>query len=78
MLLSLYQEVISMRTLIDIDEAVLEEAMRLTKTRTKKEVVNLSLRELVRRKRIERLKSKLGKMDLDIDHRSLERMRNDD
>lgn len=67
-----------MRTLIDIDEAVLEEAMKLTKTRTKKEVVNLSLRELVRRKRIEGLKSKLGKIDLDIDHRSLERMRNDD
>jgi Arc/MetJ family transcription regulator len=67
-----------MRTLIDIDEEILEEALRLTKARTKKEVVNLSLRELVRRKRIEGLRSKLGKVDLDIDHRKLEKIRHDD
>jgi Arc/MetJ family transcription regulator len=67
-----------LRTLVDIDEEVLEEAMRLTEARTKKEVINLSLRELVRRKRLEGLKSKLGKVDLDLDHRKLERMRDDD
>jgi Arc/MetJ family transcription regulator len=67
-----------LRTLVDIDEEVLEEAMRLTEARTKKEVINLSLRELVRRRRLEGLKSRLGKVDLDLDHRKLERMRDDD
>lgn len=67
-----------MRTLIDIDEKVLKEALKLTKAKTKKEVVNLSLKELVRRKRIERLKSKLGKFDLDLDLKKLERMREND
>ena len=67
-----------MRTLVDIDENILKEAMRLTNARTKKEVVNLSLRELVRRKKVESLKSRLGKVDLDLDHRTLERMRQDD
>ncbi len=67
-----------MRTLIDIDEKTLKEALRLTKAKTKKEVVNLSLKELVRHKRIERLKSRLGKTDLDLDLKKLERMREND
>ncbi len=67
-----------MRTLIDIDERVLKEALKLTQAKTKKEVVNLSLRELVRRKRIQRLKSKLGRLDLDLDLEKLERMREND
>jgi len=67
-----------MRTLIDIDEKTLKEALKLTKAKTKKEVVNLSLKELVRHKRIERLKSRLGKTDLDLDLKKLERMREND
>ncbi|TET44076.1 type II toxin-antitoxin system VapB family antitoxin [candidate division TA06 bacterium] len=67
-----------MRTLIDIDEKTLKEALKLTKAKTKKEVVNLSLKELVRHKRIERLKSRLGKTDLDLDLKRLERMRQND
>jgi len=67
-----------MRTLIDIDEKTLKEALKLTKAKTKKEVVNLSLKELVRHKRIERLKSRLGKTDLDLDLKKLERIRQND
>lgn len=66
-----------MRTLIDIDEKLLKEAMKLTKTKTKKEVVNLGLKELVRRKRIEELKSMAGKLDLDLDLKKLEKLRSD-
>lgn len=36
-----------MRTNIDIDDKVLEEARRLTGARTKRETVDLALRELV-------------------------------
>jgi len=67
-----------MRTLIDIDEKTLKEALKLTKAKTKKEVVNLSLKELVRHKRIEKLKSRLGKTDLDLDLKKLERIRQND
>jgi len=40
-----------MRTNIDIDDDVLREAQRLVGTRTKRETVNLALRELVARHR---------------------------
>lgn len=36
-----------MRTNIDIDEQLLEKAFALTKVRTKKELVNMALKELV-------------------------------
>jgi len=36
-----------MKTLVDIDEKLLNEALKITSARTKKEVVNLSLRELI-------------------------------
>jgi len=44
-----------MRCTIDIDETLLEEARRLTRAKTRKELVNLSLRELIRRRRREHL-----------------------
>lgn len=40
-----------MRTNIEIDDDVLREAQRLTGTRTKREIVDLALRELVARHR---------------------------
>ena len=47
-----------MRTNIDIDDAVLQEAQELTGTRTKRETVDLALRELVARHR------RIGILDL--------------
>ena len=47
-----------MRTNIEIDDDVLREAQRLLGTRTKRETVNLALRELVARHR------QLGVLDL--------------
>ncbi|CAL9432107.1 MULTISPECIES: type II toxin-antitoxin system VapB family antitoxin [Nocardiopsis] len=38
-------------TQIDVDDEALQEAMRLSGTRTKKETVNLALREYARRHR---------------------------
>ncbi len=47
-----------MRTNIEIDEEVLREAQRLIGTRTKRETVDMALRELVARHR------RLGVLDL--------------
>lgn len=37
-----------MRTNVDLDEALVEEAFRLTHVRTKKELLHLALEELIR------------------------------
>lgn len=38
-----------MRTNIDLDEEIVDEAMLLTNSKTKKEVVTLALKELIRK-----------------------------
>lgn len=66
-----------MRSTIDIDERVLAEAMKVANVRTKKELIDLSLKELVRQKRRERLQAKLGKLPLNLSAAQLEKMRKD-
>lgn len=67
-----------MRSTIDIDEMLLKEAGRLTQVKTKKELVNLSLRELIRKKRREHLASLFGSAVLDIGPDDVEKMREDE
>jgi len=67
-----------MRTTIDIREDLLKEAMRITKAKTKKEVVNLSLEELIRRKRIQGLIEWIGSGKLNLTLEELDRMRSDE
>jgi Arc/MetJ family transcription regulator len=66
-----------MRSTIDIDESLFREALKLTGAKTKKDVVRLSLECLVRKKRLENLKSKLGNFPLDITLKDLKKMRED-
>ncbi|MEW6482812.1 MAG: type II toxin-antitoxin system VapB family antitoxin [bacterium] len=47
----MYEEVVAMRTNIEFDRELVGEGLRLTNCRTKKELVNLALSELVKRKR---------------------------
>ena len=56
-----------MRTTLNLPEELLEEARRLLAYKSKTDTVVFSLRELVRRKRIEEIKSLAGKVRLDID-----------
>jgi Arc/MetJ family transcription regulator len=56
-----------MRTTLDLPADLVEEARKLLGFKSKTDTVVLSLRELVRRRRIEELKSLAGKIDLDID-----------
>lgn len=56
-----------MRTTLDLPEPLIDEARRLLGFKSKTDTVVLSLQELVRRKRIEELKSLLGKVKLELD-----------
>lgn len=67
-----------MRSTIDIDDRVLADAMKVAHVRTKKALIDLSLKELVRKKRRERLLAKLGKLPLNISASQLEKMRGDE
>jgi len=64
-----------MRTTIDLDEDLVQEVMKLLEVDTKKEAVHRSLRDIVKRKRRARLRSRLGTMDLDLSLKELEEMR---
>jgi hypothetical protein len=56
-----------MRTTLDIPELLLEEAKALLQFKSKTDVIVFSLRELIRRRRIEELKAMMGAIELDID-----------
>jgi len=67
-----------MRTTIDINNELLQEAQRLSKVSTKKALIELSLRNFIRQKKKENLKSMIGNFDLDLDQDELEKMRQDE
>jgi Arc/MetJ family transcription regulator len=56
-----------MRTTLDIPEDLIEEARRVLGFKSKTDTVIVSLKELIRRKKIEDLKELMGKVDLQID-----------
>ncbi len=56
-----------MRTTLDLPAELLEEAQRLLGFKSKTDTVVLSLRELIRRKRIDELRELLGSVTLDVD-----------
>jgi len=67
-----------MRSTIDIDEKLLQEAQKITGAKTKKELINLSLRELIRKKKREHLISLFGSSALDLDLEDIEKLREDE
>jgi Arc/MetJ family transcription regulator len=67
-----------MKASIEIDDKLLEEAMRLTQARTKEELIHLSLLELIRQKRRERLRARLGRTEIALTLDDLQRMREDE
>jgi Arc/MetJ family transcription regulator len=56
-----------MRTTLDLPTQLLDEARKVLGFKSKAETVVFSLRELVRRGRIEELKGLLGRVDLGYD-----------
>ena len=55
------------RTNIEIDDALLAEAQRLTGMRTKKATVELALAELVRRRTAKGMLALRGRVEFDLD-----------
>lgn len=68
-----------MRTNIELDDKLVSEAMRLSGASTKKEVVDLALRELVRMKKKKDLLDLVGQIDFDpdFDHKKARRSKYD-
>lgn len=68
-----------MRTNILLDDELVQEAQALTGARTKKEVVDLALRELVRTKRKKDLTELAGRIRFrdDFDHKAARELRRD-
>jgi len=67
-----------MRTTIDINNDLLQEAQRLSNVSTKKALIELSLKTFIRQKKKENLKSMIGNFELELDQDELERMRRDE
>jgi hypothetical protein len=60
-----------MRTTLDLPQALLEEAMRLTNIATKTDVIKTALMNLIQREKIKGINKYRGKLDLGIDLDSL-------
>lgn len=56
-----------MRTTLDLPEALVREAMKVTETKTKTKVIIAALEDLIRKSKISDLKEFKGKLDLEID-----------
>ena len=56
-----------MRTTLDLPAPLLEEAMRVTRLKTKTAVIITALEDLIGKSRVRGLKKFKGKVDLDID-----------
>lgn len=60
-----------MRTTLELSDTLLEEAMTLTNSTTKTEVITRALENLIQREKIQKLTNYYGKVDLDIDLNTL-------
>ena len=61
---NLYIKGPTMRTTLDLDEILVSELMKATKAKTKTEAIHLAMTDLIRRKKIERLKALSGTIPL--------------
>lgn len=56
-----------MRTTLDLPEGLVEEAKSLLGYKSKTDTIVFALEELIRRRKIERLKGLLGKVPIEVD-----------
>ena len=55
-----------MRTTLDIPENLLSEAMKVTKARTKTEVIKFALENIIRKNKLQKLKRYRGNIEIEI------------
>jgi hypothetical protein len=66
------QEVTLMRATLNIPDELIRELMKTTKARTKTKAISLAIEEYTRRKKIEKLLSLQGKLELEETWKFLE------
>jgi len=71
----MYGEPSMKKTTVFVDETLIELALRASKLKTKKEVIEAGLKELVRKKNRELLRQELGSFDIDLTLSELRRRR---
>ena len=64
-----------MRTTVDLDDQLMEEALSITHAGTKKAVIEQALRELVNAHKREQLIARIGSGDIDMTIEDLKAMR---
>ena len=63
------------KTTVFVDETLIELALKASKLKTKKEVIEAGLKELVRKKNRELLRRELGTIDIDLSPDELKKRR---
>jgi len=66
------------KTTVIIDDKLLKAAIDVTKAKSKREVIEKGLRELVHKKNVEALRKELGTFDLDLTLEKLEELRKEE
>lgn len=66
------------KTTVVIDDKLLEAAIKVTGAKSKRQVIEDGLKELVRKKNIEALRKELGTFDLDLTLVGLEKLRKEE
>lgn len=61
-----------MRTTLDLNEKLIRELMNVTSAKTKTDAIHQAASELIRRKKLDQLKSLSGKIRLDLNWKKLE------
>jgi hypothetical protein len=63
----MYQEIINMRTTLELPEALVREAMDLTKIATKTDLIKYALENVIQQQKIKDLSNYFGKVNLELD-----------
>ena len=65
------------KTTVIIDDELLNEAMKASGAKTKKEAITTGLKELIRKKNLEAFRRELGTFDLALSLEELEKLRDE-
>jgi len=65
------------KTTVVIDDELLDEAIKVTGAKTKRQVIAAGLKELICRKNLEALRHEAGTFDLALSLEELEKLRNE-
>ncbi len=66
------------KTTVEIDDKLLDRAMKVSGAKTKKQVIEYGLKELIRSINRNLLKEELGTYEIDLSLKDLEKMREDE